>query len=95
MNNKAPLENLKMKLSSHAEFNEAWDLLTSIGYSGEKPYSCPYLYAHEDGRLLYDFFDVEGADLTSPNTAQGYFTSHPFKEVTLEEMKLSKITVAN
>ena len=83
-----------MKLNSHAEFIEAWDLLTSIGYNGDKPHSCPYLYAHEDGRLLYDFFDVEGADLTSPNSAQGYFESHAYKQVTLEELKLSNSAVA-
>lgn len=80
-------QDLKIKLENHAQFLKAWDLFLNLGYSNDnKPETCPYLYAYKNGTLTYDFFDVEGAELSNPNTAFGYFTSHKNKEVTLDEL---------
>lgn len=81
---------LKIKLKNHAEFKQAWDALIKAGYHcGSKlvPHTAPYLYAYADGKILADFFDVEGADLSSPNSAAGYFAANDHKEITLEDLQ--------
>lgn len=84
------LKDLKIKLSNHAQFLEACDAFMKLGYQwgSRVPHTAPYLYSHSDGRILADFFDVEGADLSSPNTAFSYFTNHKNQAVTLEELKI-------
>ena len=82
-------QNLKIKLESYSQFNQAWDALIKLGYhcgSSLVPHKAPYLYSHVDGRILADFFDVQGADLSSPNSAAGYFKNCEHKEITLDEL---------
>lgn len=82
---------LKIKLENHAQFLEAWDAFIKLGYHWDancpKPKTAPYLYLHSDGRMLVDYFDVEGSDLSSTNSALGYFNAHDHKEITLSELK--------
>lgn len=83
-------QNLKIKLGSHAEFQKAWDALVKLGYhwgGSLVPCTAPYLYSYSDGRILADFFDVEGADLSSPNSAEGYFNASEHQKVTLVELQ--------
>lgn len=90
MNNVVEKKALKIKLESHSEFKKAWDALIKLGYHFDgqlTPHTAPYLYSYADGRILADFFDVEGADLSSPNSAFGYFTASEHKEVTLIELQ--------
>ncbi len=79
---------LKIKLANHSEFQQAWGALIKLGYhwggNCTEPCTAPYLYTYEDGGILADFFDVEGADLSSPNSAFGYFNTHGNKEITLD-----------
>jgi hypothetical protein len=81
---------LKIKLGNHAQFLEACDAFMKLGYHWDSnvPCTAPYLYSYSDGRILADFFDVEGADLSSPNSADGYFNAHEHKEITLDELKI-------
>lgn len=88
MSNIAKKGNFKIQLNNHAEFLQAWELFINLGYASEqKPYTCPYLYAYEDGRLLFDFFDAQGADLSNPNSANMCFRNHSNTEITLDELK--------
>jgi len=88
MSNNSKKGNFKIQLNNHAEFLEAWDLFIKLGYANkQKPYTCPYLYAYEDGRLLFDFFDPQGADLSNPNSANMVFRNHANTEITIEELK--------
>ncbi|WP_180644667.1 hypothetical protein [Acinetobacter bereziniae] len=84
---------LKIKLANHSEFKQAWDALIKLGYhwggNCTEPCTAPYLYTYDDGRILADYFDVEGADLLSLNSAYGYFNAHKHKEVTLADLKKS------
>ena len=86
-----PMMALKIKLNSHAQFLLAWSYFYQLGYhwlgNCPKPRTAPYLYTHEDGRILADYFDVEDADLSSPNSANGYFNGHKNHEITLDELK--------
>ncbi|MCG2572254.1 hypothetical protein LVY74_01615 [Acinetobacter sp. ME22] len=84
------LKDLKIKLGNHAQFLEACDAFMKLGYQwgSNVPCTAPYLYSHSDGRIFADFFDAEGADLSSPNTAFSYFTNHKNQAVTLEELKI-------
>lgn len=81
---------LKIKLANHSQFQQAWDAFMKLGYhyggSHEPPCTAPYLYAYSDGRILADFFDVEGADLTSTSSALGYFNAHEHKEITIDNL---------
>lgn len=81
---------LKIKLANHSEFQKAWDALIKLGYlwggNCTEPCTAPYLYTYEDGRILADYFDIEGADLLSPNSALGYFNASERKEIQLEEL---------
>jgi len=81
---------LKIKLANHSQFQNAWNALIKLGYHCPKdlvPHTAPYLYTYEDGRIRADYFDVEGADLSSPNSALGYFTTETdHKEITLDEL---------
>jgi len=83
-------QNLKIKLKNHAEFLKAQDAFIKLGYcwggNGSEPCTAPYLYSDSDGHILADFFDVEGADLSSPNSAFGYFANHKNREVSLDEL---------
>lgn len=90
MNNLVEKNNLKIKLESHAEFKKAWKVFIDLGYhfGGQlAPRTAPYLYSYSDGRILADYFDVEGADLSSPNSAFGYFTASEHMQVTLPELQ--------
>ena len=42
---------------------------------------------YEDGKILPDYFEVEGADLTSLGSAEGYFNNSDHEKVTLSELK--------
>lgn len=81
---------LKIKLANHSQFLQAWDALIKLGYqyggSHTPPHTAPYLYSYSDGRILADFFDVEGADLSSPDSAAGHFAAHEHKEITLDAL---------
>ena len=80
---------LKIKLKSHAQFQKAWGALIKLGYhcgSQLVPHTAPYLYSYLDGRILADFFDVEGADLSSTGSAFGDFTASEHKEIMLDEL---------
>ncbi|ENU92100.1 hypothetical protein F971_01987 [Acinetobacter vivianii] len=81
---------LKIKLANHSQFQQAWDALTKLGYhwggNCNPPCTAPYLYSYPDGRILVDFFDVEEADLSSPNSAAGYFAKSEHKEITLDAL---------
>lgn len=82
---------LKIKLADHSEFTQAWFALIKLDYHCPQdlvPHTAPYLYAYADGLIRPDFFDVEGADLLSPNSALGHFNAHEHKEVTLAELKI-------
>ena len=84
---------LKIKLADHSEFTQAWFAFIKLGYqcggNCTEPCTAPYLYTYEDGRILADYFDVEGADLLSPNSALGYFNANKHKEITLAELKIT------
>lgn len=84
-------KDLKIKLNNHAEFKKVWAALIELGYHNGchqiTPHTAPYLYTYKDGRILPDWFDVEGADLSSPNSAFGYFTASEHTEVTLDDLK--------
>lgn len=83
------LEDLKIKLQNYAQFLEAWDAFLKLGYHPTiVPCTAPYLYTHKDGSIRPDFFDVEGADLSSPNSALWYFDASEHKEITLDELKI-------
>ena len=90
MNNLVEKNDLKIKLESHSKFKKAWNAFIGLGYhwggNCTEPCTAPYLYTYEDGRILADYFDVEGADLLSPNSALGYFNAHENKEVKLDEL---------
>ena len=81
---------LKIKLANHSQFQKAWDAFIKLGYhyggSHTPPCTAPYLYSYSDGRILADFFDVEGADLSSPNSAAGYFAQNEHEEITLDTL---------
>lgn len=83
-------KNLKIKLSNHSQFQQAWDALIKLGYhwggNCTVPCTAPYLYTYKDGRILADFFDVEGADLSSPNSAAGYFAESEHEEITFDDL---------
>lgn len=84
-------EDLKIKLQNHAQFLEAQDAFMKLGYhwgGGVVPCTAPYLYTSKDGSIRADYFDVEGADLSSPNSAFGYFTNSEKQEVTLDQLKI-------
>lgn len=84
------MKNLKIKLLNHDEFKKAWKILIKLGYhcgNYKKPVTAPYLYTYEDGKILPDYFDVEGADLTSLGSAEGYFNNSDHEKVTLSELK--------
>ena len=88
---------LKIKLNNHAEFQKAWAALIKVGYhcgSQVVPHTAPYLYAYADGKILADFFDVEGADLSSTKSAAGYFAANDHKEIKLDELlELASLSV--
>lgn len=87
--NASTMQNFKIKLASHSQFKKAWDAFNKLGYhcGGDLvPHTAPYLYTYTDGRILPDFFDVEDADLSRPNSAFGYFTASKHKEITLDEL---------
>lgn len=87
MNNQSKPE-FKMQLGHHTHYLRAFDLLIQMGYEcPEKPFSCQYLYTHSDGSIGVDYFDVDGADTSSPNSALGYFKAHNNKEITLDELE--------
>ncbi len=81
---------LKIKLANDSQFKQAWNALIKLGYHCPKdlvPHTAPYLYAYADGFIRPDYFDVEGADLSSPKSALGYFTTEDnHKEITLDEL---------
>lgn len=81
---------LKIKLANHSEFQKAWDGLIKLGYyyggNHTPPPTAPYLYTYSDGRILADYFDVEGADLSSSNSAAGYFAESEHEEITLDAL---------
>lgn len=81
---------LKIKLANHSQFLQAWDALIKLGYqyggSHTPPHTAPYLYSYSDGRILADFFDVEGADLSSPNSAAGSFAESEHEEIALDAL---------
>lgn len=83
-------EAIKIKLANHSEFERAWGAFIKLGYHCPEslvPHTAPYLYAYADGLVRADYFDVEGADLSSPNSALGHFTTeNNHKEVTLAEL---------
>jgi hypothetical protein len=89
---------LKIKLASDSQFKQAWAAFVKLGYqyggSHKPPHTAPYLYAYEDGTMLADFFDVEGADLSSPNSAAGYFAKSEHEEITLDALLSSAKQVA-
>lgn len=78
----------KIQLGHHTQYLHAFDLLIQMGYEcQDKPDTCQFLYAYSDGRVGVDYFDVEGADTSSPNSALGYFQVHKNKEITLSELE--------
>lgn len=89
---------LKIKLNNHAKFQQAWAALIKAGYhwggNSSEPCTAPYLYAYADGKILADFFDVEGADLSSTKSAAGYFAANDHKEIKLDELlELASLSV--
>ena len=90
MNAVVQKEAIKIKLANHPEFEKAWGAFIKLGYHCPKdlvPHTAPYLYAHADDCIRADYFDVEGADLSSPKSALGYFTAEDnHKEITLAEL---------
>ena len=87
MNN---FKNVKIKINSHKEFLKVTKLLIKSGFvwggNGAVPVTAPYLYTYDDGTMLVDHFDVEGADVNSVNSAQGYFNQHVNKEITVTDL---------
>lgn len=80
-------QNLRIQLSSTGEFNKALDCLVKLGYQSDLvPRTAQFIYSYSDGRILFDYFDVEGADLSSPKSALGYFNASEHKEITLDEL---------
>lgn len=83
-------QNLKIQLHSDAQFQQARDAFIELGYhwggNGTVPHTAPYLYSYSDGSILADYFDVEGADLSSPKSAFGYFTAHDHQEISLDAL---------
>mgnify|MGYP007008091688 CR=1 FL=1 len=83
-------KNVKIKINSHKEFLKATKLLIKSGFvwggNGAVPVTAPYLYTYDDGTMLVDYFDVEGADVNSVNSAQGYFNQHVNKEITVTDL---------
>ena len=80
---------IKMKFENHLQFQQAWDALIKLGYQCREdlvPHTAPYLYTNVEGQITFDFFDIEGTDLSSPNSAAGSFAAHKHKEITLEEL---------
>ncbi len=89
MQNLIEMKDLKIKLKSHNEFKQASDAFIELGYfwgGCTVPHTAPYLFTYSDGRILADYFDVEDADLSSPNSAFGHFTNHRNTEITLDEL---------
>lgn len=88
MSNTTEKKALKIKLNNNEQFLQAWDAFLRLGYrwccDQLGPRTAPYLFAYSDGRLLADYFDVEGADLSSPKSAFGHFTNHEHEEITIE-----------
>lgn len=85
------LKDFKIKLENHAHFKKVANAFLALGYywgGSAIPHTAPYLYAHADGRMFVDYFDVDGADLSSPESALGYFTNHKSPETTLAELKV-------
>lgn len=84
-------QNLKIKLESTAQFKEAWEAALKLKYqwggTSKPPRTAQFLYMADTGNMLADYFDVEGADLSSPHSALGYFNACEYKEVTLDELK--------
>lgn len=78
---------LKIKLVDHSQFKLAWDALIKLGYHSEvEVYSAPYLFCYEDGHIGVEYMDVDGADLSHPDSASSYFANHKNTEITLEEL---------
>lgn len=76
---------LKIKLANHLQFQKAWDALIKLGYHSEiEVHTAPYLFCYEDGHIGVEYMDVEGADLSNPDSAFGYFTNHKHPEITLD-----------
>jgi len=80
-------QDLRIKLSSTGEFNKALDCFIKLGYTSNLiPRTAQFIYTYSDGRMLFDYFDVEGADLSSSKSALGYFNASENKEITLDEL---------
>lgn len=90
------MKDIKIKLNNHVEFQKAWIVLMAMGYHTSDdlvPHTAPYLYAYSDGLVRPDFFDVGGADLSSPKSAEGHFAAHKHEEITLDELlKLANLS---
>lgn len=83
-------KNVKIKFNNHKQFSKVTEKLLKLGFvwggNGAIPKTAPYLYTYEDGTMLVDYFDVEGADLASINSAEGYYNSHSNNELLVSEL---------
>ena len=83
-------KNVKIKFNNHKQFSKVTEKLLKLGFvwggNGAVPVTAPYLYTYDDGTMLVDYFDVEGADVNSVNSAQGYFNQHVNKEITVTDL---------
>lgn len=80
-------QQFKLKLANHTEFTRAWVMLKDLGYVCHvEPYSCQYIYTHTDGTIGVDYFDIEGADLSNPNTALGYYQASLLTQITFDDL---------
>lgn len=83
-------KNYKFKANNPNESKEAFILFSKLGYKPDFEYKfplAPYIYANENGRLGYDWFDAEDTDKSDLHSAEGYFISNPATAVSIEQLR--------
>ncbi|WP_152877987.1 hypothetical protein [Acinetobacter guerrae] len=84
------LKEYKFKAKNPNESKEAFTLFSKLGYKPDFEYKfplAPYIYANENGRLGYDWFDAEGTDKSDPHSAEGYFISNSATLVDIQQLR--------
>lgn len=80
----------KLKAETPKDSKEALNLFEELGYKSNLDYMfpiAPYLYAHSNGRLGFDFLDSKDHEQEIVSTSAYYFKHHEATEITLEELR--------
>lgn len=80
----------KLKANTPTISKEAHELFRELGYKHNFDYKfpiAPYLYAHTDGRLGFDFYDSKDHESEIVATAAYHFEHFEATEITIEALR--------